>query len=102
MNATQEQYDALAKLHQRAMTGSEDGWEDLAIDPDYMSDDEMPVATRETLDDFRAASHEWNEASRPIELTAGIAWERVQVGRGDRHTSLTVLDCGDFRLAYRA
>ena len=102
MNATQEQYDELAKVFQAGDTGDIDGWDDLAIDPDYMSDDAVPVPTRETLDDFRrAAKHDWNESSTCQEICGGLFWSNVQARKGDRREALAVIDCGDFRLAYK-
>ncbi len=103
MTPTQEQYDELAKVFQVGDTGDADGWEDLAIDPDYMSDDALPVVTRDTLDDFRRGSkEEWNETSTVQEIGGnGLFWPHVQEKKGDRREALAVLDCGEFRLAYK-
>ena len=117
MKATQEHYDALAKVFQIGHEGDPDGWEDLAIDPKYMCADNLPVPTRDTLDDFRrAAETVWREAGErqavggrgPLAeigtfggFGGGLYWERVQVKRGEPRVSLAVIDCGDFRLTYQ-
>ena len=102
MQASQEQYDALAKVFQLGNTGDVEGWDDLAIDPAYMSDDALPVATRDTLDNFRRAAREdWCEASACQEIVGGLFWEEVQAKKGDPRESLAVIDCGEFRLSYQ-
>ena len=102
MKPTQSQYDELAKVFQIGTSGIADGWEELAIDPDYMAGESLPVATRDTLEDFRqAAKTDWIESSACQEINSGLYWEHVQVARGQRRVSLAVLDCGDFRLAYQ-
>ncbi len=102
MNATQEQYDELAKVFQIGSTGDEAGWEDLAIDPDYMNEGNLPVATRKTLTDFRdAAKHSWNETSTCEEIRGGLYWPHVQTAKRQPRVALAIIDCGDFRLAYK-
>jgi len=101
MEPTQQQLDCLAKIFQTGDTGSPDGWEDLALDPDYMSDDAV-VSTRETLDDFRQASRQdWNETSTVQEIEGGLFWPHVQARKGDQRRALAVYDCGEFRIAYQ-
>ena len=102
MDPTQEQYDELAKVFQSGSTGDAAGWEDLAIDSDYMSDDCLPVATRETFEHFReAAQNSWNETSTCQEIRGGLFWPHVQALKGQPRVALAVIDCGDFRLAYQ-
>lgn len=102
MNPTQEQYDELAKVFQIGQTRDEAGWENLAIDPDYMDEEDLPAVTADTLDDFlTAAANEWHTAGDRKEIRGGLYWDCVQVRPGDRRVSLAVIDCGDFRLAYQ-
>ena len=100
MEPTQQQLDCLAKIFQAGETGAVDGWEDLALDPDYMSDDAV-ASTLDTLDDFRRASREdWNETSTVEEFENGFFWPRVQARKGDQRVAMAVFDCGEFRIAY--
>jgi hypothetical protein len=102
MNPTQEQYDELAKVFQAGSTGDENGWENLAIDPDYMSEECLPVATRETIDDFRdAAKNSWNETSKCEKVPGGLYWPHVQALKGQPRVALAIIDCGEFRLTYQ-
>ena len=101
MVPTQDQLDCLAKIYQAGDTGSEDGWEGLALEPDYMHI-EVVVSTRESLDDFRRASRDdWHKTSAVVEFQNGLFWPRVQARKGDRREALAVYDCGDFRISYQ-
>ncbi len=73
-------------------------WEWECLD----ADNESVTATRDTLDNFRRAAREdWRETSKCQEIDGGLYWELVQAKKGDRRESLTVVDCGEFRLCYQ-
>lgn len=62
------------------------------------------VETSDTLADFEAASQGWAECSaKTIRGTVAgmpfVAWEHVQVRKGDRRRPLAVIDLGDKRVA---
>ena len=98
MNPTAADYEKLARAYCLATTGREDDWEDEAID----EDNDLVVVTRETIADIIASSAGWREKSARRDLPDGSAfWEMVQAKKGDRRESLTVVDCGDFRLCYK-
>lgn len=98
MQPTAADYEKLARAYCRARYGNDAAWEDEAID----EDNDLVVVTRETLDDFRiAAKTQWAEANGREEFDGVIYWESVQARKGDRRESLTVVDCGDFRLCYK-
>lgn len=98
MNPTAVDYEKLARAYCLATTGREDDWEDEAID----EENDLVVATRETIADFIASSAGWREKSARRDLPCGgVYWAMVQAKRGDRRESLTVVDCGDFRLTYK-
>ena len=98
MNPTAADYEKLARAYCLATTGHDDHWEDEAID----EDNDLVVVTRETIADIIASSAGWREKSARRDLPDGSAfWEMVQAKKGDRRESLTVVDCGDFRLIYK-
>lgn len=62
------------------------------------------VETADTLSDFESASQGWAEcSSQTIRGTVAgmpfVAWEQVQVRKGDRRRPLAVIDLGDKRVA---
>ena len=97
MNPTEADYEKLARAYCLATTGHDDHWEDEAID----EDNDLVVVTRETIADFIASSAGWREKSARVDLPGGVFWSMVQEKKGDRRESLTVVDCGDFRLCYK-
>lgn len=97
MVPTVADYEKLARAYCLATRGRDDAWEMEGID----EDNENVVATRETLEDFVASSRSWREADGRNDLGGAIFWKSVQLHKGDRRESLTVVDCGDFRLAYK-
>jgi len=101
MQPTQAQLNELAKIYQIGTTGDEEDWESEAIAVEALPKDYI-VVTRDTLDDFRHASkHEWNETSTVQEINGGLFWPHVQARKGDRRESLSVCDCGEFRIAFK-
>ncbi len=110
MNPTDADYEKLARTVVTARGDDPDemrkdiggvespAWEWECID----GDDTCTTATRDTLDNFRRAAREdWREASAYQEINGGLFWSEVQAKKGDRRESLTVVDCGDFRLCYQ-
>ena len=73
-------------------------WETLGIN----EDNGCVIQTNDTLDDFRTGSPNWNEPGTMREINGGLNRRRCQGRKGDWHCELTVVDCGDFRLCYRA
>jgi hypothetical protein len=61
------------------------------------------VETHDTIKDFVDASHGWAECSsmRTGEIAGFefVAWESVQVAKGQPRRSLSVVDFGDVRVA---
>lgn len=97
MNATAADYERLARTYLAATGQNPDDWEDECID----EDNDLVVSTRETLDNFLDSSRQWNEASTVVRFDGALYWEQMQARKGDRRESLTVVDCGDFRLTYK-
>ncbi len=98
MNPTAADYEKLARAYCLATSGHDDHWQDEAID----EDNDLVVVTRETIADFVASSTTWREKSARRDLPDGSAfWEMVQAKKGDRRESLTVVDCGEYRLCYK-
>lgn len=64
------------------------------------------VETRETIDEFVEASHQWQECTSPkfgeIAGMPFVAWTKVQARKGDVRDCLSVIDFGDLRIAVRA
>ena len=110
MNPTAADYEKLARTvliargddpdeaHKNINGEESPAWEWECID----EDSDSVTATRDTLDNFRRAAREdWREASKCQEINGGLFWSEVQAKKGDRRESLTVVDCGDFRLCYQ-
>jgi hypothetical protein len=108
MNPTATDYERLARTvclargddpdaPEKTMTGEIPRWELEAID----EDNSCVSATRETLDDFRRNSREWQEPGVCQEINGGLYWERCQALRGQPRYELCIVDCGDFRLIYQ-
>jgi hypothetical protein len=99
MNPTVADYESLARAYCQAVYGNEDDWNDECLD----DDNSCVSATRDTLDMFReAARTTWREAFDRQDLSeTAIYWCSVQAVKGDRRESLTVVDCGGFRLCYQ-
>jgi hypothetical protein len=118
VQATQNLYNDLARVTQIGLKGSPEGWQSLGIDDDYLGDDEVPALTRDTLEDFRTGAGDWAEARGFEQIPAGsfgsvlpsgvdragrggLFWASVQVCKGQPRVALAVIDCGDFRMAYK-
>ena len=97
MNPTEADYEKLARAYCVATGRDESKWEDEAID----EDNDLVVVTRETTAEFVASSTAWREKSARVDVPGGVFWPMVQAKKGDRRESLTVVDCGDFRLCYK-
>lgn len=75
------------------------------FDPEFMGGDWMinAVETRETIEDFVAASNNYAECTKEkFGEIAGfkfVAFSRVQVRKDDQRRSLSVIDFGDLRFA---
>lgn len=96
MTPTNEQIEKLARHFATQHDGDDERWEDLYLD------NKVCVVTSDTLEDFRrAARTEWAESSTCKVSDAGIYWDRIQVAKGMERVTLGVIDCGEFRLAYR-
>ena len=96
MDPTAADYEKLARAYCWA-TGRESEWEDEAID----EDNDLVIVTRETIAEFIESSTAWREKSARVDVPGGVFWPMVQAKKGDRRESLTVVDCGDFRLCYK-
>tara|TARA_B100000989_G_C19513482_1_gene460379 strand:- start:601 stop:912 length:312 start_codon:yes stop_codon:yes gene_type:complete len=60
------------------------------------------VQTAETLGDFLESSRKWNEragfSEGEIEGVRFVAWESVQIAKGQPRRELSVIDLGDVRI----
>lgn len=109
MNPTKKDYEKLARTvilargddpntMERIIGGKQiPAWEFESID----EDNECVSTTRETLDDFRAASPNWSEPGTRQEIEDGLYWNRCQPIKGQPRCELCVVDCGEFRLIYQ-
>ena len=109
METAEKDYEKLARTYVLARGGDPEkletvlggeqipAWQMEAID----DDNECVETTRETLDDFREASKQWQEPGQLQEVNGGLYWERCQASKGERRCELCVVDCGDFRLCYQ-
>lgn len=61
------------------------------------------VETRETIENFVEASNSYNECTREkfgeIAGLKFVAFAKVQPRKGDQRRALSVIDCGDLRIA---
>jgi hypothetical protein len=59
--------------------------------------------TKESIEDFIASSKTWNESSKPelgeINGLPFVFFPNLQVAKGDKRISLSVVDFGDIRVA---
>lgn len=95
MKPTAEQIEKLARVFSEGMTGYPEDFEDFFIDEDNV------ICTRETLEDYRKNSQNWNQWSTVKEIDGGLFWEEVQALKGQPRVAVAVIDCGEFRLSYQ-
>lgn len=75
------------------------------FDADYRGGEWMveAVETHETIEQFEAASNNWNERSKAIHGEVGgfkfIAWKIAQAQKGQPRQTMSVVDLGDVRIA---
>ncbi len=98
MELTTKQCETLAKAIRLGETGYEDGWEDDCV----TAADQFVAVTRDELAAFDGSG--WAEATGregfEVDGHPAVHFESVQVQKGDRRGSLTVVDFGDFRAAW--
>lgn len=102
----QGHYDTLAKAVEFGQQGDWENWEDQAFDDmgeAYGSADKI-AATRETFDDYKASSRDWQRICSPQEFEIDgfscIRWESIQISKGSPSVELTIVDFGGVRLSY--
>ena len=71
---------------------------------DFMVDGNI-AHTRDTIDDFETNSAKWTERSGSVRGNLGpypyIVWNKTQARAGQPRTPLTVVDMGEFRIAFK-
>ena len=108
MNPTEADYEKLARTLCEArgedpdstfstLAGDVPLWTSEAID----EDNDLVIATRDTLDDFQANSPNWSEPGIMQEVAGGLYWERCRASKGQDRCELCIVDCGEFRLTFQ-